>query len=255
MYQPEAYARPLRQVWPANTESTHCPVNSHNEWDLLEEVIVGIVDGASFPPWHDSLKAPLPHDQHQAFRKHAGKPFPPEKIAAAKKELEEFVRILEAEGVKVRRPVPVDQLKPYGAPGWTSTGLYAAMPRDLLLVFGNEIIECPLAWRSRYCEAFAYRPLLKEYFNAGAKWSAGPKPELKDDFYDSEWAEPKEGEPSRFVISEYEPTFDASCDAAVTSSRRRATSRTSSASSGCAATWGISTESTFSISMIHTPCT
>jgi glycine amidinotransferase len=176
---------------------------------LLEEVIVGIVDGASFPPWHTALKATLPHDQHRAFRENAGKTFPPEKIAAARKELEEFVHILEAEGVKVRRPVPVDQLKPYGAPGWTSTGLYAAMPRDLLLVFGNEIIECPLAWRSRYYEAFAYRPLLKEYFNAGAKWSAGPRPELKDDFYDCEWTEPKPGEPSRFIINEYEPTFDA----------------------------------------------
>ena len=27
-----------------------CPVNSYNEWDLLEEVIVGVVDGAAFPP-------------------------------------------------------------------------------------------------------------------------------------------------------------------------------------------------------------
>jgi glycine amidinotransferase len=29
-------------------ESTLCPVNSHNEWDPLEEVIVGSLEGAMF---------------------------------------------------------------------------------------------------------------------------------------------------------------------------------------------------------------
>jgi len=199
----------LQETVTPSAEKTHCPVNSYTEWDLLEEVIVGIVDGASFPPWHIAVQAPLPEDQHELFRKNAGSPFPPERIEAAKKELEEFVHILEGEGVKVRRPVPIDQLQPYGAPGWTSTGLYDAMPRDVLLVVGTEIIECPLAWRSRYHGTSAYRPLLKEYFHAGARWSAGPKPELKDELYNADWHEPKPGEPVRFVITEFEPTFDA----------------------------------------------
>lgn len=189
--------------------NTHCPVSSYNEWDPLEEVIVGIVDGASFPTWHIALEAPLPDDQREFFRRNAGTPFPAEQIAAAKKELEEFVHILEGEGVRVRRPVPLDQLQSYCALGWTSTGLYDAMPRDVLLVVGNEIIECPLAWRSRYYGTSAYKPLLKEYFHGGASWSAAPKPELKDELYDYEWTEPKQGEPVRFVITEFEPTFDA----------------------------------------------
>jgi hypothetical protein len=29
-----------------------CPVNSHNEWDPLEEVIIGTLDGAMFPEWN-----------------------------------------------------------------------------------------------------------------------------------------------------------------------------------------------------------
>ena len=197
----------------ANTETSksnaYCPVNSHNEWDLLEEVIVGVVDGATFPPYHITLEATMPHDQLGRFRENAGKPFPPEQIAMAKKELDEFVHILEGEGIKVRRPVPTDQLQQYGAPGWTSTGLYDAMPRDVLLVIGNEIIECPLAWRSRHYGTAAFKPLLKEYFKNGAKWSAAPSPELKDELYDYEWTEPADGEPSRFVITEFEPTFDA----------------------------------------------
>ncbi|HEY0478843.1 MAG TPA: hypothetical protein VGD37_15095 [Kofleriaceae bacterium] len=191
------------------TQAAACPVSSYNEWDPLEEVIVGIVDDARFPPWHISLEPVLPEDQHENFRRNAGRPFPPEQVAAARRELTEFVHILEGEGVKVRRPEPVDQLRAFGAPGWASTGLYAAMPRDVLLVFGDEIIECPLAWRSRYFETLAYRPLLKEYFRGGARWSAGPKPELRDELYDYGWQDPGEGGPQRLVITEFEPTFDA----------------------------------------------
>lgn len=190
-------------------EYHQCPVSSHTEWDLLEEVIVGVVDGSHFPPWHISLEPVLPENQLENFKKNSGKPFPPEKIAAANKELDEFVRILEGEGVKVRRPEPVKQSEQFGAPGWVSTGLYNAMPRDVLLVIGNEILECPLAWRSRYFETFGYRKLLKEYFHAGAKWTSSPKPELQDESFDNEWVEPKENEPTRLVINEFEPTFDA----------------------------------------------
>jgi glycine amidinotransferase len=83
------------------------------------------------------------------------------------------------------------------------------MPRDTLLVVGDRIIECPMAWRSRYFETTAYRPLLKEYFRRGAQWSAAPKPELCDALYDYDWTETGPGERFRSVITEYEPTFDA----------------------------------------------
>ena len=190
-------------------EISRSPVSSYNEWDLLEEVIVGVVDGASLPPAHIAVEAQLPDNQRQNFRDNAGKPFPAEQIDLARKELEEFVHILKGEGVTVVRPTPINQLEEYGGPGWTSTGLYDAMPRDVLLVIGEEIIECPLAWRSRYFGTAAFKPLLKEYFKKGAKWSAAPKPELKDELYDYNWTEPQNGDPVSLVITEFEPTFDA----------------------------------------------
>lgn len=58
------------------------------------------------------------------------------------------------------------------------------MPRDILLVVGDEIIEAPMAWRSRFFEYRAYRPLLKEYFKGGAKWTTAPKPLMCDALYD-----------------------------------------------------------------------
>lgn len=50
------------------------------------------------------------------------------------------------------------------------------MPRDFLLIVGDEIIEATMTWRSRYFEYLAYRPLALNYWRQGAKWTIGPKP-------------------------------------------------------------------------------
>jgi glycine amidinotransferase len=182
-------------------------VCSYNEWDPLEEVIVGVVQGACVPSWDLGLEATMPEGQHGFYRDNGGKPFPPEQVAAAERELDEFVHILRGEGVTVRRPDPIDFTRPYATPDWTSPGgLYAAMPRDLLLVVGDLIIESPMSWRSRYYEVHAYRRLLKEYFLRGARWVSAPRPELKDDLYDREYDPAGRG---RFVTNEWEPVFDA----------------------------------------------
>lgn len=185
------------------------PVCSYTEWDLLEEVIVGVIDNAHFPPWHTALEAVIPTEQHRTFQRMAGRPFPSERVESARRELEEFVHILQGEGVIVRRPVPQDHSQVFGAPGWSSTGLYCAMPRDVLFVVGEDIIECPLAWRSRYFETSAYKFLLKEYFHNGARWSAGPKPQLTDEQFDPDWQQNARPGTTPLVVTEFEPTFDA----------------------------------------------
>lgn len=126
-------------------------------------------------------------------------------------ELDNFAKILEAEGVKVRRPevVPGDFSQKYDTPDFKcSNGLYAAMPRDILIVVGNEIIEAPMAWRSRFFEYRPYRKLIKEYFHAGAKWTAAPKPQMSDELYVSE-DKFKVDTANEFVTTEFEPVFDA----------------------------------------------
>jgi selenocysteine lyase/cysteine desulfurase len=100
------------------------------------------------------------------------------------------VHILEAEGVRVRRPEPIDFAKPLTTPHWDNLGgLYAAMPRDVLHVVGDEIIEAPMAWRSRYHEPLAFRALIKEYFRRGARWTAAPKPALANELFDPTWVD------------------------------------------------------------------
>lgn len=185
-------------------------VNSFNEWDPLEEVIVGVCDGACTPPWHVSLMASMPESKWEFFKKFGGTPFPTELVDAANADLDGLAQLLESEGVVVRRPDRIDHFRAFSAPGWgVPSGVYGAMPRDLLLVAGNEIIETPGAWRSRYFELFAYRSLLKHYFRNGAKWTSAPKPELADDLYVHDYVPPKDGKEMRYVLTEFEPVFDA----------------------------------------------
>lgn len=185
-------------------------VESYNEWDLLEEVIVGVIEGATVPEWTKEVKASMPSNMEQFYVENGGKHFPADEIQAAAKELEGFVALLEREGVVVKRPDRLDLKRPYSTPEWSSKGgLYQAMPRDILLVIGDEIIESPMAWRSRYFEINAFKPLLKEYFRQGARWTAAPKPELKDDLYNDFYIETALKGHKEYGISEFEPTFDA----------------------------------------------
>ncbi|CAM9883841.1 unnamed protein product, partial [Discosporangium mesarthrocarpum] len=188
----------------------NCVVNSHTEWDPLEEVIVGRVDGATVPEWHVSGKAVWPSKHWNMYKTRAGQLFPENLIAKAAEELDNFCHILTNEGVTVRRPEirERDFNRPVSTPDFeANTQLYAAMPRDLLIVVGNEIIEAPMAWRSRFFEYRPYRSLIKGYFRDGGKWAAAPKPEMSDDLYvpEEQW---KEGD-GNFVTTEYEPVFDA----------------------------------------------
>ncbi|XP_038668886.1 glycine amidinotransferase, mitochondrial [Scyliorhinus canicula] len=93
--------------------------------------------------------------------------------------------------------------------------MYAAMPRDILLVVGNEIIEAPMAWRARFFEYRAYRTLIKDYFLRGAKWTTAPKPQMSDKLYDLDYPihsvedRQKLAVLGKFVTTEFEPCFDA----------------------------------------------
>jgi glycine amidinotransferase len=190
-----------------------CPVNSHNEWDPLQEVVVGGLDNAMFPAWDVINEVTVSPGEWAKIVKcvgGAGVPYPEEIVAAARKDRAEFIHILEAEGVVIRHVTPTDFAAPFATPAWSvSSGFCAANPRDPFLVIGNEIIETPMADRSRYFESWAYRPLFKEYFQAGAKWTAAPKPQLTDELYDAQYTVPSTGEAMRYIVTEFEPVFDA----------------------------------------------
>jgi glycine amidinotransferase len=175
----------------------------------LEEVIVGRLEGAVIPPAHPSVTFNIPKMGAKLLRFVAGRRYPKPLVRRAQKQLDSFVNLLKAEGVAVRRPDVVDWSRVTRTPYWSSRGFCVACPRDGFIAIGNEIIETPMAWRSRYFESWAYRSLFKEYFANGARWTAAPKPQLSDELYDPNYTPPGEGEPMRYVITEFEPVFDA----------------------------------------------
>jgi glycine amidinotransferase len=188
----------------------HPPVSSYNEWDPLEEVIVGRLEGAAIPPWHDIVRATMPKRESRLFRERGGQAFTDEELAPGIAELDGFVKLLEQAGIRVRRPERLRHDRPFATPSWQSEGgSYAAMPRDLLMVVGDQLFEAPLAWRSRHFEIAAFRPLLREYFEAGARWVSAPPPLLDDDLYVRDHHESDDPEHINYAITEHEPTFDA----------------------------------------------
>jgi glycine amidinotransferase len=192
------------------SESKQPVVNSHNEWDPLEEVIVGVLEGSCYLPWHISLEACIHgdyvNDVGKYHREFGGKARSLDQIEVVQAQLAEFIHILEQEGVTIRQPEPVNQARPFATMDWQSNGGNAqANPRDSLLVVGNEIIEAPMSWRARYFEVHAYRKLLKDYFRQGARWTSAPKPQLNDDLYDPYW----ERSNDTYVTTEAEPVWDA----------------------------------------------
>jgi glycine amidinotransferase len=194
----------------AEIATTDSPVMSYNEWDPLEEVVVGVMDGAAVPDWDIAVQATMPNRNREFFQLNAGGPFPEEFTRAASNELDGFASVLTDLGISVVRPSPVDHRQSFETPNWQSPGgVYSAMPRDLLLVVGDMIIEAPMAWRSRYFEIDAFRPLLMDYFRRGARWISAPKPQLLDESYDPDYDDARPFETGRYVTREQEPTFDA----------------------------------------------
>ncbi len=188
----------------------HSTVSSHNEWDTLEEVIVGTPKNAFFSPGDPTdnyLYSQKDLQKIEPFLK-LKQPYPEEYINRALKARERFVHILEAEGVKVRDIEEVNYNQKFATPLWdTEGGFCGANPRDLFMVIGNQIIETPMCSRSRFFETRAYRKLWKEYAISGAHIVAAPRPLLSDNLYNPNYTAPDS--PTPYVLTNIEPVFDA----------------------------------------------
>lgn len=200
---------PIQDTSPQDTSAPQSPVCAHNEWDPLEEVIVGRLEGMTIPSNHVVVTCNVPGVTGKIFGLFAGRRFPQIMLKPAQQELDGLIKLLEAEGVVVRRPEIMKSSRVLKSPWWSTRGFGNACPRDTILVVGDEIIEAPMAWPCRYFEAHSYRKLIKEYYAQGARWTAAPKPELSDELFDHDYEIPAEGAEMTYVVTEHEPVFDA----------------------------------------------
>lgn len=166
-------------------------VNSHNEWDTLEEVILGDGFPSTLPAADITFKLFF-HDN--IYEQDSNGNINKERITIKKQyieemaeDLEEFSQVLKDFGVIVRRPKVPPAVVPIKTPYWNTTNFHCLNVRDLTIVIGNEIIETPVDERYRYYETDYMKHLFYEYFKQGAKWSCAPRPLILDHSFDLEY--------------------------------------------------------------------
>jgi N-dimethylarginine dimethylaminohydrolase len=172
---------------------------SCNEWDPLEEVIVGNPLGARFPTADPSTQ--LTEFPDRSLEEIPQGPFPQQIIEETEEDLNAFVAVLEESGVTVKQPETWPHEASFSTINWEAEGYYNYCPRDILLVIGDHIIETPNVMRSRAQESFSYRKLMVDYLRSGAKWYSAPKPMLLDSLFDVDMDKP--------TPRNDEPAFDA----------------------------------------------
>ena len=172
---------------------------SCNEWDQLEEVIVGNPLRARYPTADPSARLAEFSDRSLADIPQG--PFPEQIIEETEEDLGVFVDVLQKEGVTVRRPETWPHEQEFSTIHWKSGGYYNYCPRDIMLVIGDNIIETPNVIRSRAQETFSYRAMLMDYLKSGAKWYSAPRPMLLDSLFDVD--------PGKPTPRNDEPAFDA----------------------------------------------
>ena len=172
---------------------------SWNEWDQLEEVIVGNPLNARFPTPDKSTQ--LAEFSDRPLSDIPCGPFSEKIIEETEEDLNEFVEVLEDLGITVKRPETWPHDAKFSTVHWESEGYYNYCPRDIFLVIGDHIIETPNVIRSRSQETFSYRDIMVGYMQSGAKWYSAPKPMLLDSLFDVDLSKP--------TPRNDEPAFDA----------------------------------------------
>ncbi len=151
---------------------------SCNEWDPLEEVILGNPLNARYPtPDRSTQLAEFPD---RSLAEIPRGPFPQQIIEETEEDLHEFAKILEGLGVTVKRPDTWRHEAKFSTIHWEAQGYYNYCPRDVLLVIGDHIIETPNVIRSRAQETFGYRTLLMGYMKSGVRTFDGDAQAFQD---------------------------------------------------------------------------
>ena len=172
---------------------------SCNEWDQLEEVIVGNPLRARFPT--PDLSTRMAEFPDRSLEEIPQGPFPQRIIEETEEDLNAFVAVLEKLGITVKRPETWPHEAKFSTIHWESEGFYNYCPRDIMLVIGDHIIETPNVIRSRAQETLSYRTMMVDYLKSGAKWYSAPNPMLLDSLFEVDLDKP--------TPRNDEPAFDA----------------------------------------------
>ena len=165
-------------------------VNSNNEWDTLEEVIVGRGVPSELPTieftfklfFHDNIYGTDYGDGTNACitKRH---------INEHNEDVENFAALLQSHNIIVKRPKLPEKIYKVKTPYWESVVHPALNVRDQAMIIGDTIVETPPTCRWRYFENDFMKHLFLDYFNEGANWIQAPKPLMLDESFDLNYVE------------------------------------------------------------------
>ena len=177
-------------------------VNVHNEWDPVEEIIVGSALNAYFPTDDVNYHAIEEIDSHTA-KKLAPPRLPIHIIEETEEDINVFINHLQKLNITVRRPSYIEPHQKPEIANWQTSNYFCYCPRDVLLAVGNTIIETPNVLRYRYFETLSYKEILLSYMQSGSRWISAPKPQLSSNTYITN------NTTTNLALANLEPVFDA----------------------------------------------
>ena len=154
-------------------------LNSHNEWDPLQVVVVGTVDG--FCPGIE-IPEPRPNVMETAIDL-ARTAYPQWYLDEVAEDLEGLCAIFRQAGVTVLRPQWSEKYLRFEMPNWSAAGIDIYNVRDLHIVFGDTLVVSAPSSRFRLFETYAFHDLFyRHFFDEGFRWIAAPLPRLKGEY-------------------------------------------------------------------------
>ena len=131
-------------------------INSYNEWDPLEKIIVGSATNANWP-MSDPVFAEEARNSLWTETPAPSGPVPQWIVDEANKELDILAETLARYGATVYRPKEMDFVE--------VNGMYNYCPRDRLLIAGNTLVDCNMMYSCRNQEIKNYYRLIAESTN------------------------------------------------------------------------------------------
>jgi scyllo-inosamine-4-phosphate amidinotransferase 1 len=128
-------------------------INSCNEWDPLETIIVGSATNANWP-MTDPVFAEEARNSLWTETPAPSGPVPQFIVDEANRELDILSETLIRYGAVVYRPKPMDFVE--------NKGMYNYCPRDRLLIAGDTIVDCNMMYPCRNQEIKNYYRLISE---------------------------------------------------------------------------------------------
>ena len=131
-------------------------INSCNEWDSLEAIVVGEASMANWPMTDPVFAREMKESTWKETTPPSG-PVPQHIVDQTNRELDTLCEALLRYGATVYRPRPMDFVE--------HKGLYNYCPRDRLLIAGDTVVDCNMMYPCRNQEIKNYYRLLADAKN------------------------------------------------------------------------------------------